>query len=116
MIQWSWLSRHASKTEIRVKPLPRFPDVRRDLSLVIDRQIKFEQLRKEVISSGRKLIREVLLFDVYEGEHLPEGKKSYAIGLVLRDMEKTLSEKEIDKVMKKVIFRLEKSVGATLRQ
>ncbi|MFO7722296.1 MAG: phenylalanine--tRNA ligase subunit beta [Bacteroidales bacterium] len=109
------LLKATSLQKIVAVPLPRFPDVRRDLSLIIDQQVRYEDLRNAVLATDSRLIREVLLFDVYQAENLPPGKKSYAIGIVLRDMEKTLSERDIDKVMQKVINHLHKTFEAVLR-
>jgi phenylalanyl-tRNA synthetase beta chain len=104
-----------SEKKVTATPLTRFPDVRRDLSLVIDNAIRYEEIKNVVLESDKKLINDVKLFDVYQGKTLPEGKKSYAIGIVLRDMEKTLSESEIERVMHKVVNRLGNTLGAVLR-
>jgi phenylalanyl-tRNA synthetase beta chain len=104
-----------ARRKIIAEPLPKYPDVRRDLSLVVDQGIRYEDMKREVLKTDRQLIREVLLFDVYQPENLPPGKKSYAIGIILRDMEKTLSERDIDRVMQKVINTLESTCGAVLR-
>ena len=96
------------------KPLPKTQAVRRDLALLIDKSVSFASIREIVAKTDRKLCREVSLFDVYEGKNLPEGKKSYAISIILQDDEKTLTDKQIDGVMQKIIKSLEQT-GAQLR-
>jgi phenylalanyl-tRNA synthetase beta chain len=95
--------------------LPKYPEVRRDLALLIDREIKFEQLRDLAFRSERKLLQSIDLFDVYEGKGVPEGKKSYAISYILRDDEKTLNDKQIEKIMQKLVSAYERELGAQLR-
>ncbi|MCW0482928.1 phenylalanine--tRNA ligase subunit beta [Gaoshiqia sediminis] len=95
--------------------LPKYPEVRRDLALLIDKNVRFVQIRDLAVKSERKLLRLVDLFDVYEGKGVPEGKKSYAVSFILRDDEKTLNDKQIDKIMQKLIFTFEKELGAQLR-
>ncbi len=102
------------KTSV-VKPLPKYPDVRRDLSFVIDKNITFKAIADVVVSVSPDLVRDVILFDAYEADNLPEGKKSYAIGMVLGDHEKTLEEHEIESVMKRLVEMLNKKLGAVLR-
>ena len=89
--------------------------VKRDLALLIDSSVTMAQVEAAVRESERKLLKDVTLFDVYEGDKLPEGKKSYAISLTLRDDEKTLQDKHIDAVMNKVIANVKKRLGAELR-
>lgn len=95
--------------------LPKAQAVKRDLALLLDKAVTMEQVEQVVRESERKLLKEVVLFDVYEGNNLPEGKKSYAIALTLRDDEKTLQDKQIEAVMNKVITNLSKRLGAELR-
>ena len=89
--------------------------VKRDLALLIDKNVTMDDIEKVVRESERRLLTDITLFDVYEGKNLPEGKKSYAISLTLQDSEKTLQDKQIDAVMSKVIANLEKRLGAQLR-
>ncbi len=96
--------------------IPRFPEVRRDLALLIDTSVTFGQLHEVALKTDKKLLQDVQLFDVYTGDSLPEGKKSYALSFVLQDAEKTLADKQIDSVMKKLQKAFEKSFGAELRQ
>ena len=85
--------------------------MKRDLALLLDKSVTMERVETVVRSSERKLLRDVTLFDVYEGDKLPEGKKSYAITLTLQDDEKTLQDKQIEAVMNKVIANLTKQLG-----
>ena len=89
--------------------------VKRDLALLIDTSVTMQQIEATVRESERKLLRDITLFDVYEGDKLPEGKKSYAIAITLQDDERTLNDKQIEAVMKKIITNLQNKVGATLR-
>jgi phenylalanyl-tRNA synthetase beta chain len=97
------------------KPLAKFPSVRRDLSLLLDKGVSFAQLSNLAKKSERKLLKKVGLFDVYQGKNLDADKKSYALNFTLQDEHKTLSDKEIDKVMNKIQQTFEKEVGAQLR-
>ncbi|WP_372772200.1 phenylalanine--tRNA ligase subunit beta [Mangrovibacterium sp.] len=95
--------------------LPKYPEVRRDLALLLDKAVQFKQVSDLAFKMERKLLRSVDLFDVYEGKGVPEGKKSYAVSFILRDDEKTLNEKQIEKIMAKLIQTFEKELGAQLR-
>ncbi|MBA4411064.1 MAG: phenylalanine--tRNA ligase subunit beta [Bacteroidota bacterium] len=95
--------------------LPKYPEVRRDLALLLDKTVQFSQLRDLAFRSERKLLQSVDLFDVYEGKGIPEGKKSYAISFILRDDEKTLNDKQIEKIMQKLVSTYERELGAQLR-
>jgi phenylalanyl-tRNA synthetase beta chain len=95
--------------------LPKYPEVRRDLALLIDKTVQFNQLRDLAYRSERKLLQSVDLFDVYEGKGVPEGKKSYALSYILRDDEKTLNDKQIEKIMEKLVSTYQRELGAQLR-
>ncbi|MBV5348786.1 phenylalanine--tRNA ligase subunit beta, partial [bacterium] len=95
--------------------LPKYPEVRRDLALLIDKTVQFNQLRDLAFRSERKLLQSVDLFDVYEGKGVPEGKKSYAISYILRNDEMTLNDKQIEKIMQKLVSTYERELGAQLR-
>ena len=112
---WDALMKVTRKHVVLFNELPKFPSVKRDLALLIDKNITFAEIEKIAYSSEKKLLREVTLFDVYEGKHLPEGKKSYAVNFILQDYEKTLDDKRIDKIMSKIQQNLEKELGAQLR-
>ncbi|HKL02238.1 MAG TPA: phenylalanine--tRNA ligase subunit beta, partial [Cryomorphaceae bacterium] len=104
--------KHAAK---QLTDLPKFPAVRRDLSLLLDEQVEFIEIERIARKKGGALVQEVGLFDVYEGKNLPTGKKSYAVSFILRDKNKTLSDKQIDQVMGQIQKELESSLGASLR-
>jgi phenylalanyl-tRNA synthetase beta chain len=99
-----------------VQEVPRFPEVRRDLSLVLDKQVAFSEIRDLVLASEKRLIKDIIAFDVYEGEKIPQGKKAYALGFVLLDENKTLTDEEIDKVMMKLMSAFEQKMGALIRK
>ena len=98
-----------------VKPLSKFPKVKRDFALLIDESVGFGDLKNTAFQTEKSLLKEVHLFDVYTGKNLPEGKKSYALSFTLQDENKTLTDKQIDKIMNKLQQRFEKDFGATLR-
>ncbi|MDE5749636.1 MAG: phenylalanine--tRNA ligase subunit beta, partial [Duncaniella sp.] len=114
-LDWTALSDLAIKRKVTYTALPKTMTVKRDLALLIDKAVTLEKVQATVRQAERKLLRDVILFDVYEGSNLPEGKKSYAISLTLRDDEKTLNDKQIEAVMNKVISALTKQLGAELR-
>ncbi len=114
-LDWDALVNLSIKRNVTFTPLPKAQSVKRDLALLIDKAVSMEQIEQVVRESERKLLKDVTLFDVYEGKNLPEGKKSYAIALTLRDDEKTLQDKQIEAVMNKVITNLTKRLGAELR-
>jgi phenylalanyl-tRNA synthetase beta chain len=95
--------------------MPRYPEVRRDLALLLNKEVRFADIRNLAVRTERKLLRSVDLFDVYEGKGVPEGKKSYAVSFILRDDEKTLNDNQIDKIMQRLIFTFERELGAQLR-
>ena len=95
--------------------ISKFPAVSRDLALLIDKNIEFAQIEQIARQSEKKLLKNVELFDVYEGKNLPEGKKSYAVNFILQDTEKTMGDKQIEAIMNKIISNLKKQLGAELR-
>jgi phenylalanyl-tRNA synthetase beta chain len=96
--------------------VPKFPEVRRDLSLVLDKSVSFDEIRRMVLNTEKRLIRDIIAFDVYEGENLPAGKKAYALGFTLLDEAKTLTDEEIDKTMTKLMNAFEQTLGAVIRK
>ncbi len=114
-MNWDLLMKESSSKTIKFSEISKYPTVSRDLALLIDNNIKFSEIEQIAIKSERKILKQVTLFDVYEGKNLPEGKKSYAVNFMLQDEEKTLNDKQIDAVMKKIQYNLEKELGATLR-
>ncbi|MDE6578866.1 MAG: phenylalanine--tRNA ligase subunit beta [Muribaculaceae bacterium] len=113
-IDWNTLFRLVAKHQVTYAPLPKTQPVRRDLALLIDADVKFATIEEIVRKAERKLLKNVTLFDVYEGKNLPAGKKSYAIAITLQDDEKTLNDRQIDAVMQKIIKALQQA-GAELR-
>ncbi len=101
--------------KIKFVEIPKYPEVRRDLSLLLDENITFESIYAVARLSEKILLKEIDLFDVYEGKNLPNGKKSYAISFTIQDITKTLTEEQIDKVMSKLQKNIEKELGAVLR-
>ena len=93
----------------------KFPKIRRDLSLLLDNSISFEQLQKIAKNVNNSLLKDINLFDVYSGDKLPENKKSYAISFVFEDSSKTLTDHQVDEIMNKLIEEYKKSVGAEIR-
>lgn len=104
-----------NKKQVLFQDIPKFPEVKRDLALLLDDAVSFSELHQAAMQSEKKLLREVNLFDVYQGKNLPDGKKSYALSFILRDDNKTLTDKQIDKVMQKLQNTFEKQFSASLR-
>ena len=101
--------------KIKYTEISKFPEVRRDLALLVDEQVSFESIYSVAKQAEKSLLKDVSLFDVYEGNNLPEGKKSYAVSFMLQDSSKTLTDEQIDKIMNKIRQNLEKETGAQLR-
>ncbi len=112
---WDIILQIAKDKSFKVNSLPKFPAVKRDLALLLDCQVSFREIYNLAFQSERKLLKEVDLFDVYQGDKLPENKKSYAVSFVIQDEEKTLNDKQIEKIMQKLQNAFEKNLGATLR-
>ena len=113
-IDWANLYKLANKGHVTFTEIPRTQPVDRDLALLVDKKVRFADIEAAIRGAERKLLRNVRLFDVYEGKNLPEGKKSYAVSIQLQDNEKTLNDKQIDAVMAKIIKAVE-AIGAELR-
>lgn len=112
---WQNILNFVGKKNIKVTDLAKFPSVKRDLALLLDDKVEFKEIYNLAFQSEKKLLKEVDLFDVYEGDKLPEGKKSYAVSFVLQDENKTLADKQIDKIMQKLQQTFEKNLAAVLR-
>jgi phenylalanyl-tRNA synthetase beta chain len=112
---WENVLKVGGKSQLKISELPKFPAVKRDFALLIDKEISFSEIYKLAFQAERKLLKEVDLFDVYEGDKLEKGKKSYAVSFLLQDENKTLDEKQIDKIMARLQQTFEKNIGATLR-
>ena len=114
-IDFDLIVRAAKKQRIAVEELSRFPEVKRDLALLVDKSVSFSELRNIAFATEKKLLKSVTLFDVYEGDKLPEGKKSYALGFTLEDKNQTLNDKMIEKAMANLQRQLEAKAGAQVR-
>jgi len=114
-MNWDLLMKESEKLSVRFSEISRFPPVSRDLALLVDKSVTFARIQEIAVSSEKKLLKQITLFDVYEGKNLPEGKKSYAVNFLLQDEEKTLNDKQIDGVMWKIQQNLEKELDAQLR-
>lgn len=114
-LEWNTIQRLAERAKIVISELPKFPVVKRDLSLLIDQQTKFVEIEAIAYKSEKKLLKKCELFDVYEGKNLPAGKKSYAVSFFLQDETQTMSEKQIESIMSKIQRSLETQLGASLR-
>jgi phenylalanyl-tRNA synthetase beta chain len=113
---WQHIMEMLRDIKIRLKPIPRFPEVRRDLSMILDRGVKFARILEIAHETEKKFLKSVSLFDVYESDKLGKGKKSYAVGFVLQNPEKTLTDLEIDRIMNNIQANLESGIKAIIRQ
>lgn len=114
-LSWTVLMKETKKNKVTYTEISKFPAVKRDLALLLDKSVAFADIEKIAGESERKLLKSVTLFDVYEGKNLPAGKKSYAVSFYLQDDNKTLNDKQIDAIMKKIQTNLEQKLGAQLR-
>ena len=114
-LDWDALSKKYKPTLV-ARELSKFPEVRRDLSIVVDSSVSFDQLRQIAQRTEKKLLQSINVFDVYAGENLGTGKKSYSVSFTLQDFSQTLSEQTIDQVMQRLIGQFEKQAGALIRK
>ena len=114
-LDWDWLLKKYRATLV-ARELPRFPEVRRDLSLVVDKAVTFEQLRAIAQKTEKKLLQSLNVFDTYEGDRLDAGKKSYSVSFTLQDPTQTLTDQAIDQVMQRLIQQFEQQAGALIRK
>ncbi len=114
-LNWSLLLKAIRNQTVTFHELSKYPAVSRDLALLLDKNVEFAEIERIAYSTEKKLLREVSLFDVYEGKNIPEGKKSYAVNFVLQDDEKTLNDKAIDGIMNRLIHNLTTQLNASLR-
>ena len=114
-INWPAFFTLIKRNKIKYSELPKFPEVRRDLALLLDESVSYADLRKSALRVGKKLLKNVGLFDVYRGDKIAEGKKQYALSFVLQDLEKTLTDNDVEKVMSKLLATFQNEFGATLR-
>ena len=114
-LNWTQLMKATKKNEVLFTEVAKFPAVSRDLALLVDNSVEFAQIEQIARQTEKKLLKKVELFDVYEGDKLPAGKKSYAVNFILQDEEKTMGDKQIDAIMQKLIANLKKQLNAELR-
>ena len=113
--KWDDVLEEIATDNFILKAIPKFPKVKRDLALLIDESVTFDSLKKTAQQTEKKLLKNINLFDVYTGSKLPEGKKSYALSFTIQDEKRTLTDKQIDKIMKKLQQNFESEFGASLR-
>ena len=114
-INWDTLFVLIKRDKVSFKELPKFPEVRRDLALLFDESVSYSDIRRSAFRAAKKLLKEVALFDVYRGEKIPCGKKQYALSFVLQDIEKTLTDSDVEKIMAKLLSTFQNEFGAILR-
>ena len=114
-INWDTLISSLPVKDLEYRELPKFPEVRRDIALLIDRSVSWSEIEKLAYETEKRLLKKVGLFDVFEGEKIESGKKSYAVSFILQDEGKTLTDSEIDKVIKKLIRVFEEKLDAQIR-
>ena len=114
-LDWNMLLRLNKQYKPVINDLPKFPEVKRDFALLVDKSVKFADLAKAALAAEKKLLKAVTLFDVYEGKNLEPGKKSYALSFILQDAENTLKDKQIEAIMAKLLKTFEEKFGAKLR-
>lgn len=114
-VSWDLLINLVKKKKVLYKELPKYPEVNRDLALLIDQNVSYAAIHKCAFATERKLLKDVVLFDVYRGDKIPVGKKQYAISFTLQDTDKTLTDKYVEDVMNKLLTKLMSDFGATLR-
>ena len=115
-INWENMRPLLNSVSQKVKEVSRFPEVKRDLSMLLDRKVKYEEVEKIAFDTEQKILKEVRLFDVYEGEKIDKEKKSYAVSFILLDEQKTLEEKQIENIMQKLMNNFEQKLGAVIRK
>ena len=115
-IDFDQLIKMTKKSKVQFKELSKFPEVKRDLALLVDKSVSFSTLRSIAFGAEKKLLKSVSLFDVYEGDKLPEGKKSYALSFILEDRNQTLTDKQIERSMSNIQTQLEQKAGAEVRK
>ncbi len=114
-ISWDVLVSLVRRQKVQYSEIPRFPVVTRDLALLLDEKVSFADIRKSAYSVEKKLLKDVVLFDVYRGEKIPQGKKQYAVSFTLQDLEKTLTDRYVEEIMNRLLTKFGENFGATLR-
>ncbi len=115
-IYWNSVVKEVTGNVITFKEISKFPEVKRDLALVIDQSVTFDAIKSVALKTEKKLLKNISLFDVYEGDKIEAGKKSYAVSFILQDETKTLKDKQIDKIMQKFMMNFERELGAVIRK
>jgi phenylalanyl-tRNA synthetase beta chain len=115
-VNWDYLLAKSPFTKVSFSELPKFPAVRRDLAMVLGEEVKFEAIETIALAESKKLLQEVSLFDVYKGDKMEPGKKSYAVSFIFQHPEKTLTDAEVDKVMTRLMSKYESELGAVIRK
>ena len=115
-LNWGYLLEKSQFAKTSFSELPKFPSVKRDLAMVVNEDLQFEAIEKIAVSESKKLLQEISLFDVYKGDKMEKGKKSYAVSFIFQHPEKTLTDAEIEKVMNKLMNKYESELGAVIRK
>ena len=115
-LNWTNLLTCISGHQVIFSELPKFPEVKRDLSMIIDRSVRYEDIRKLAFTTEKEKLKNISLFDIYEGKNIEEGKKSYAVSFILQDMNGTLTEAQIDSIINRLATAYEKKLGAQIRK
>jgi phenylalanyl-tRNA synthetase beta chain len=114
-LNWNALMKEIGKQKVSFAEISKYPEVKRDLAMLLDKTVNFSEIEKIAFDTERKLLKKVTLFDVYEGKNLEAGKKSYAVSFILQDETKTLTDSQIDGIMKKMLSNFESKLDAKLR-
>lgn len=114
-ISWPVLFKLVKRNKVKYSEMPKFPEVRRDLALLLDENVSYAALRKAAIKAGRKAVKSVGLFDVYRGDKILSGKKQYAMSFVLQDLDKTLTDTDTERIMGNILTAMQKEFGAVIR-
>ena len=114
-INWNELFTLIKRGKITFSELPQFPQVRRDLALLLDEKVSYSELRTSAFRNAKHILRQVGVFDVYRGDKIPSGKKQYAMSFVLRDNERTLTDADVERIMNRILDSYKKDFGAELR-
>jgi phenylalanyl-tRNA synthetase beta chain len=114
-LNWDIIFKQLRKQKVLYSEMPKFPSVTRDLALLLDEGVSYAEIRKSAFATEKKLLKNVVLFDVYRGDKIPEGKKQYAVSFTLQDLNKTLTDKAVEDVMKRLLDTFAQRFGASLR-
>jgi phenylalanyl-tRNA synthetase beta chain len=114
-LDWNQLMRQNKQYKAVINDLPKYPEVKRDFALLVDKSVQFADLARAAFETEKKLLKHVYLFDVYEGKNLEEGKKSYALSFILQDENNTLKDNQIENIMTRLQKTFEEKFSATLR-